>query len=216
VALSEAVAALTSRWAELIEQVGEATRVRLYELVDELDAAPTEPARAKAMRRMLDLVDTVLPAGDAIRVAVDDARSSPRLAGTKPEWQHELARVAALSRPGASARRKPPVDAVLLTAPSLSPRNIRRRGGNPDQRGLIRLRRTDGSVALPRFQFTREGEPRALVLRINQLLDADTDPWGVADWWLCPNIWLAGTPVDLIDRLDDRTLVAAALAAVEG
>ena len=31
-----------------------------------------------------------------------------------------------------------------------------------------------------------------------RLLDADDDPFGVADWWLGRNAWLEGVPADLI------------------
>lgn len=214
-ALSEAIAALTARWATLVEQLDGAARARLDELVEESATAANDEARIGVARRIVEHVVLSLPAHNEIRRAVDNARTAPRLAGTASTWQHELARVAALARP-AGTRRQTSVDARLLGARSVSRVNIRRGGGDPDQEGLIRLRGKDGRVSLPQFQFTRDGEPRSLVLRINRLLGADLDPWGVADWWLCPNVWLAGTPADLLDQLEDSALVAAATAAVEG
>jgi hypothetical protein len=156
---------------------------------------------------IVDLVLGELSPSSAIRRELDRALGFPRFTVGTARWR-ELT--------PATTKVRPPVDAWLLTADADSPATLRRRGVDPDMPGLIRLPRPDGRVSLPAFQFTSAGKPKPLVLRINELLGADTDPWGVADWWLCPNIWLTGTPADLLGALDDHVMVAAAVAAVEG
>jgi hypothetical protein len=34
--------------------------------------------------------------------------------------------------------------------------------------------------------------------RVNSLLEASRDPWGVASWWTTPNAWLGARPLDLL------------------
>ncbi|MCW5254300.1 hypothetical protein [Streptomyces sp. SHP 1-2] len=82
--------------------------------------------------------------------------------------------------------------------------------------GVLRLNAPGGGPRYPRFQF-RPGtaEPLPVVRRINELLRADRDPWGAADWWLGGNAWLAGVPADLLGRLPDDELVRAAAELVE-
>ena len=105
----------------------------------------------------------------------------------------------------------------LLAAPCFSAEEVRGRGHDPVDPQLIRLERKDGGVQFPAFQFDSLGRPVALVLAINRLLDAAHDPWGVADWWLGRNAWLDAAPADLLGRVDDGVLIAAAKAVlVEG
>ncbi|MEU6099112.1 DUF3168 domain-containing protein [Streptomyces flaveolus] len=83
-------------------------------------------------------------------------------------------------------------------------------GVEPDEPELIRLRPSEGVEVLPAFQFDGEGRPRPLVLAVNGLLGAAGDPWGVADWWLGPNLWLDAVPATLLGAgLDDQLLAAA-------
>jgi hypothetical protein len=68
----------------------------------------------------------------------------------------------------------------------------------------------------PAFQF--DVERRTVfpeVRRVNELLRAVDDPWGVASWWISLNARLGERPMDLIGtgRADD--LVEAAQALVE-
>jgi hypothetical protein len=100
---------------------------------------------------------------------------------------------------------------TALAVPSYSDSDIRRRGIDPRQ-SLIGLADESGRVRYPAFQFDPTGRPIEVVVRINSLLGADDDPWGVVDWWLAPNIWLGAAPVDLLDEPDEETLVAAAKA----
>jgi hypothetical protein len=86
----------------------------------------------------------------------------------------------------------------------------------PDDPDLIRLERADGDVQLPAFQFRESRQARPLVLRINRMLEADDDPWGVAGWWLGPNAWLGAVPAELLDRPREPDLILAARALFEG
>jgi hypothetical protein len=47
------------------------------------------------------------------------------------------------------------------------------------------------------------------------MLGAETDPLGVADWWLGVNPWLDGRPSDLIGDVPDEILLRAARAVTE-
>ncbi|RMI29213.1 hypothetical protein [Streptomyces triticirhizae] len=82
--------------------------------------------------------------------------------------------------------------------------------------GLIRLPDPERGARCPEFQFGPDGGPRAVVRRVNALLLADEDPWGAADWWLGGNVWLEGTPAELVGEIPDFLLVEAARALVEG
>lgn len=205
-ALYDAATVLARSWPQLLAELDDAGAVRLRALRERLDTA-MDNELSELWLAIVDLVLVELGPASAVRKELDRALGFPRFKAGAADWR-------ALTP--ATTKVRPPVDAWILAAAAASPAGVRRRGTDPDLPGLIRLHRPDGQVSLPAFQFTRAGEPKPLVLRINQLLGADTDPWGVADWWLCPNIWLAGTPADLLGTLDDHVLVAAAVAAVEG
>jgi hypothetical protein len=106
-------------------------------------------------------------------------------------------------------------EARLLAAPALSANEVFGMGADPGHQHLIRLDSDDG-VRLPAFQFDAAGQPIGLVLHINEMLDADSDPWGVADWWLGKHSWLAGSPADALGEVPDDMLLASARALVEG
>jgi hypothetical protein len=207
VAIDDAMTVLRKRWDALLAEVDDATRTRLRALNVELSAAASDKERARIRRSIIEVSIARLAESSQTLSELNDALTGPRLVSGKIRRPHPTGHVTAV---------KPPVDTWILEAPAVSERNLRRRGGDPDLPGLIRLARLDGRVSLPSFQFTRAGDPKPLVLQINKLLGADTDPWGVADWWLCPNVWLAGTPADLLDTVDDHVLVAAAAVVVEG
>lgn len=69
----------------------------------------------------------------------------------------------------------------------------------------------------PAFQF--DPSRRAIhpvVGRINQLLDAHSDPWGVASWWITPKEGLDGRrPIDLVGTSDEKDLETLANAELE-
>jgi hypothetical protein len=77
-------------------------------------------------------------------------------------------------------------------------------------RELIRLVTPDGVGRWPAFQFDPDRRPLRSVLTINRILDAEDDPWGVADWWLGPNTWLPEPPADLLHRIDLAVLIEVA------
>jgi hypothetical protein len=78
--------------------------------------------------------------------------------------------------------------------------------------GLIRLPRPDGSRQLPLFQFDDALWPHDLVVRVNRLLDAEDDPWGVADWWVSPHAVLVDPPATLLGTAREAEIWAAASA----
>ncbi|MGK5530935.1 hypothetical protein [Streptomyces sp. URMC 129] len=105
----------------------------------------------------------------------------------------------------------------LLSAPSRGAADLDPRTAiDPVAAGLIRLNDPERGPRYPDFQFDPAGGgPLAVVRRVNRLLWADRDPWAAADWWLGGNRWLEGVPADLIGRIPDRLLTAAAQAFVE-
>ncbi|MFE0515044.1 DUF3168 domain-containing protein [Streptomyces sp. NPDC058964] len=119
--------------------------------------------------------------------------------------------VPAPQRRWASARDR------LLAEPALTAVDLRDAFGvDADGAELIRLWSREGVELLPAFQFDGEGRPRPLVLTINGLLGAALDPWGVADWWLGPNLWLDAVPATLLGvGLDDQLLAAAGAVGEE-
>lgn len=104
----------------------------------------------------------------------------------------------------------------ILTTACEDISSLRQRGIDPDVPHLIRLDRDDGRVAVPSFQLDDDGNPTEFVLRVNRLLGAQDDPWGAADWWLSTNSWLHEPPVRLLPRPGRESVVAAAVAAMEG
>jgi hypothetical protein len=88
-------------------------------------------------------------------------------------------------------------------------------GPDADHPDLIRLRAAGREPVLPAFQFDSHGVARPLVLEINRRLGVHRDPWGVADWWLAPNMWLSAVPAQLLERGASAQLIAAAGAVRE-
>lgn len=103
----------------------------------------------------------------------------------------------------------------LLRAPALTETEVRLRGADPADPGLIRLDHPSGGQQWPRFQFAQDDGPLPVVRTVNIMLGAETDPLGVADWWLGANAWLDGRPSDLIGDVPDELLLRAARAIIE-
>ncbi|MFB6978372.1 hypothetical protein [Streptomyces scopuliridis] len=99
---------------------------------------------------------------------------------------------------------------VLAATPVLSEDEARALGREGVARDLIRLDGPGGATAVPRFQFEAPGRPREVVVRVNRLLGADRDPWGVTAWWLARNVWLGDPPADLLGTDRDDDLLACA------
>lgn len=100
----------------------------------------------------------------------------------------------------------------LLRAAALTENEVRRRGADPADPGLIRLDRPDGGQQWPEFQFAPDGRPLPVVRTVNRLLGAAADPIGAADWWLSKNGWLEDEPCGLIGKVPDELLIRAARA----
>ncbi|MER8119530.1 hypothetical protein [Streptomyces sp. NPDC094031] len=181
----------------------------------EAAAAQNPPGVARAvrgLRRTLSALPPDHPVSEALggRRYAAGPRELPRLTtidavidvlGTPPPDPAELLRAARLR---------------LLAAPALTADDHPELRGGPDTTaGLIRLRDPDRGIRCPGFQF-RAGtvEPLPVVRRINELLRADRDPWGAADWWLGGNRWLGGVPADLLGVLPDEQLERAAAELV--
>jgi hypothetical protein len=209
VAVLEAAAVLTERWQQLRAELDDTGRRLLDTLVEQFELATTEKELDRTWRSAIDLATDRLAGTSSVRVALDrvldDTRSpADKVRGSLPR------------PPGVTPIGKPSVHTWVHEAPAWSASRLRRMGVDPERAGLIRFRKPDGPLSLPLFQFTRAGDPKPLVLRINEVLGADADPLGAADWWLCPNVWLDGTPAELLGVADDHVLLAAAVAAVEG
>ena len=66
----------------------------------------------------------------------------------------------------------------------------------------------------PAFQFDpRRRDVITEVRAVNERLEAASDPWGVASWWISRHARLGARPVDLVgtDRADDLATVAEAV-----
>ena len=66
----------------------------------------------------------------------------------------------------------------------------------------------------PAFQFDpRRRDVFTEVRAVNERLEAASDPWGVASWWVSRHARLGARPVDLVgtDRADDLATVAEAV-----
>ncbi|MCF6523836.1 hypothetical protein [Streptomyces sp. JJ36] len=105
-----------------------------------------------------------------------------------------------------------PVRRRLLAAPALSRAEVLRQGGDPGDRRLITLSDAHGRRVLPAFQFEAGPLPWRVVLEVNALLGAGTDPWGAADWWLSGHAWWDAAPAGLLGRGRDEELRQAARA----
>jgi len=205
VGAAKAITALRDHWDEVLGLVGDTDRPRLLALVERLAGAEDEDDRAELTLELLLLLTRQLPADHPVRRAI--AAPEPRLAtGTLvAETETALAELEVWLGIQQAKER-------LLAAPAYSADELRARGGDPDTPGLIRLRRTDRSIRLPAFQFDPDGAPLPVVIAVNQLLHADRDPWGVADWWLGRNARLGGVPASLVGAVPDSALVTAAQA----
>jgi hypothetical protein len=138
------------------------------------------PGGDRAVTEIADLVTGMLPPGHPVRTAL------------------------LIADLGAAATEQ------VLRAPALTEEEVRRRGADPGDPGLLRLERPDGVRQWPEFQFTPGGGPRSVVRAVNLLLDAAGDPLGTAGWWLSGNGWLGGQPSMLLGTIADHLLIAAA------
>jgi hypothetical protein len=227
--LADVIEIIAAQWDDVLRYLSADDRKRLIALVQEFLAGAGEAARYDAAQEIVDTVAPALPADHPVRRAI--ASEGTKYAVGQLDWSPAVQTLwtrletagpgpFAAGQPGAGPElsQAEPHDIAgevperILAAPAVTETQLRDRGVDPNAPGLIRLSRPDGDVRLPAFQFDPGGHPYAVVMRINLLLDADDDPWGVADWWLGPNGWIGAVPAESIGRIDDTLLVAAAQA----
>lgn len=114
-------------------------------------------------------------------------------------------------------------DEDLLTSSEAA----RRLGAKPTNREKVNaLRRRSRLLGLPRDGGSRYLYPafqidpaRCAVYpeaqQVNTLLEAESDPWGVASWWISNNDRLGARPKDLVGTADAEAIVHAARAVTE-
>jgi hypothetical protein len=231
---------ITRHWDSVVAHLTNAQKRQFLALVGRV-VAPGVSAddRFDATEDLVHLLSYTLPANHPVRRAIAaDFDRSQLVAGAdqaiieelrlllEPQMRQLFGPESAASQASATWGIRPPGGPLpaeverlamdrLLAAPALSAAELRRRGGDPGQRYLIRLDGRDGP-RYPVFQFDAASRPLPVVLRINALLDADLDPWGVADWWLGPSAWLDRTPAESIGRVADEQLLGMARGVAEG
>lgn len=210
-AIEDAIAALPEYWDDFVTRLGAAEGQELPELIEGIGG----PDHTRVVSRLTDLLVERLPAEHPVRRAliVGDLYATatvdwPAITGVLRAKAEEL--LVTELRPGTLILRS--VTERLLSAPALTEEEVRRRGADPADPGLIRLGRADGGRQWPEFQFQPGHGPWSVVLEINHLLDAATYPRGAADWWLSHNGWLGDQPSQLLGRIPDDHLVRAARA----
>lgn len=220
VTLPNAVAILAEHWDDVAGRLHDDQRQLLAALTGELLGAD-DVGRRNAAMDIMDLVSPVLPADHPVRRAL--ATESRRFGHSSGQWEAALLilrpRLAemrlAIGLSASPAEVKREAERWVLAVPALDPVEVRLRGADPDDPGLIRLDPPGGSTQLPAFQFGSDGLPYPVVTAINILLDARDDPWGAADWWLGPNAWIGAVPAEVIGQIDDQVLIEAAQAVFE-
>lgn len=203
----EGIAAVVADLERVRSVIGAPENARLGELLTEF-ATSSDEERDEVAARFTRFMLEHLPDHDPVYAEFDRVRLGTATAARLPTL---FAARKLLGLPSASTPRE-----RILRAPRTSAFVLRARGADPELPGLIRLHREDGGMDLPDFQFDRQGRPWDVVMGVNRLLDAEHDPWGVADWWLSGNPWLGDRPATLLGSVDDDDLLAAAAAVVEG
>jgi len=193
-------------WQALLGSLTEAKRMEMA-----FRAAEALPATFGALRSLLtaeqkrvDIAEQL--AGEPRRIvelqsAADETLREARIAGEAMAavWEEEMLSSSETARRlGAKPSNREKVN------------SFRRRSM------LLGLPREQGRQYLyPAFQIDvtrREIYPE--VRRVNEMLDAASDPWGVASWWVSENARLGARPVELVGA-DDEALVHAAEAVIE-
>ncbi|WP_406095484.1 hypothetical protein [Kitasatospora purpeofusca] len=208
-ALTDVLDVLREHWDEVQEYLDETAKAAVVTLLDTPAADPERTAR-----RIARLVLAALPDGHPVRVPLEDSVRYSRAVHTGAIDGTAVLRALDLFR-GPSPVPPEDADDWLLAADSVSAADYRADGHDPADPDLIRLTDRQGAVRLPSFQFDgASGRPLPLVVAVNRLLDADDDPWGVADWWLGANAWLDAVPARLLGTPGEHGLLAAARAEI--
>ncbi|MFD8079197.1 hypothetical protein ACFV3E_41975 [Streptomyces sp. NPDC059718] len=198
------LAAAAAEWGRLSQLLAPDAQRLLGERLAELRAAGTcaEPPANHAARTLLD----ALPVDEAARLG--QRVEAGRFTNTLPATVHggfaaaDLCMLVLDGNPMVGPVLGP-IRERLLSEPALTETY------DADPR-LITLSGKDGRKQIPLFQFEAGTMPWPIVLEINSLLRADTDPWGTADWWLAPTTWWDGTPASVLGRDRDQELLGAA------
>ncbi len=209
--LARSVAGLSDRdllefWQVLLGNLTEAKRLEMA-----MRAAEALPATLGALRSLLAAEHNRTRiaeqlAGEPRRIvelqtAADDALREARIAGEAMAavWEEEmLSSSEAARRLGAKPSNREKVS------------SFRRRSM------LLGLPRDEGRQYLyPSFQIDlRRREIHPEVRKVNEMLDAVSDPWGVASWWVSMNARLDARPLELVGA-GDEAVVRAAEALLE-
>jgi hypothetical protein len=207
VSLQSIVAALADYWPQTLPYLQPAELDLIGRMIDLIDADPAdEDSVLEISSELEEALFTRLPSGHPVREAIF---AQARFASVPPDWPQMSAALRTLLN---SLGRADDTEERLLAAPAISVQQVIEHGDDPQSDGLIRLPSPDGGLRLPAFQFGADGHPIQVVLRINRILEARDDPWGVADWWLGGNAWLDGIPAALIGHVGDDLLTMAARA----
>lgn len=222
----DAIKALAEHWDETVPYLGQDDLRLIAESVRSIEPEPADPEGIEdAIAHVIRVLAARLPRGHPVRAAMSGGTrltvAPPELARTTamlralPDLHTELLTGERASDSAATPSRsggEPDIEAWLLAAPAVAEQQLRDQGGDPDRNDLIKLVPQTGPMRLPSFQFGVAGQPIPVVATINRLLGADTDPQGVADWWLGTNAWLNAIPAELIGKVKDELLVLAARA----
>lgn len=211
-AVQHIIAALAEDWDRVNSLLDEQARVVLRQYVVSMVEAEAPRQRLTSANKIVQLLMRHLPDDPVLDVKGRRFVRPPQLTDTDGALFSLAHALHAHIRGGGAWT----ADERILSHRWETAYALRRRGVDPDVPDLIRLDRADGSYAVPVFQFDEHGAPIPVVLRVNQVLGARDDPWGVADWWLSANVWLRESPSELIGRTPDDLLMAAAVAAVGG
>lgn len=205
--------------------------------------AAERPALAEAARRWLGAeARKVANRDEFVSAALALADVVPGMGATKRQvgkrlreiWDEEhLRRTAVGDESGATggaamdARARDRAHLRILGLEMLKPGRVAELlGAKATNREKVRLLRVSSRLlgvprgrrhwVYPRFQID---EQRACVYeeaeRVNRLLGAAQDPWGVASWWVARNVLLDGRPCDLVGTKRRDDLWRAACALVE-
>jgi hypothetical protein len=201
---------LTDYWDDVWAPLDFQQRADLTSGIRELALrAADNDAAGPIVLRILRIVRLALPADHPGRQELGQVT---RYAGaTPPDWGQLTGVLCTLS----ARLVREQVHERLLRESGLSAAQVRVLGEDPERRFLIRLDTPTGEERIPAFQFGPDGRAIAMVLAVNESLEADADPWGVADWWLGMNVWLDARPADLIGRNDHGVRAAAAAAVAQ-
>ena len=220
----QAIRELASHRADISGVLSADTLRYLRELIGRLSQAGADDDMEIAAE-IGEVLDQVLPHDDhPVRQALDaETRRSATAVGDLAELAGQLLQEWDSAEPALAAAPSPSPAEVefwtsrwLLGQAALTADELRSRGQDLADPDLIRLDRDDGGDQWPAFQFGSDGATLPLVRAVNRLLDAEEDPWGVADWWFGHNQWLDGVPARLIGRVPDDLVIAAARAVDPG